>query len=83
MIWRMDGLNQSFLYVEASEDLRQACMPDFVKFLHEVYEVVEQILLMLYVLLSDDSAIEDLLCCAPAWSLVVGWAQCTDLQTGL
>ena len=33
--------------VEASEDLPQACMPDFVKHLLEVYEVMEQIALVL------------------------------------
>ena len=42
-----EGLNQSFLYVEASEDLQQACMPGSVKRLLEVYEVVEQIALVL------------------------------------
>ena len=43
-------------------------MPDSVKRLLEVYEGVEQITLMLQVLFYDDSTIEDLFCCAPAWS---------------
>ena len=43
----LDGLNQSFLYVEASEDLPKACMPDSVKCLLEIYEVVEQVVLVL------------------------------------
>ena len=42
-----EGLNQSFLYVEASEDLPQACMPYSVKRLLEVDEVVEHIALVL------------------------------------
>ena len=44
----LNGLNQSFLYVEASEDLLQVCMQDPVKHLLEIYEVVEQIVLVLY-----------------------------------
>ena len=43
-------------------------MPDPVKRLLEVYEVVEQITLVLYVARYDDSTIEDLFYCAPAWS---------------
>ena len=43
----LNGLSQFFLYVKASEDLPQACMPDSVKHLLEVYEVVEQIVLVL------------------------------------
>ena len=43
-------------------------MPDSVKCLLEVYEVVEQIVLVLYVLLDVDSTIEDLFYCVPAWS---------------
>ena len=43
-------------------------MPDSVKRLLEVYEVVEQITLVLYVARYDDSTIEDLFYCAPAWS---------------
>ena len=43
----LDGLNQSFLYVEASEDLPRACMPDSVKRLLEIYNVVEQVALVL------------------------------------
>ena len=42
-------------------------MPDSVKRLFEVYGVVEQIALVLYVLLCDCSTIEDLFCCAPSW----------------
>ena len=61
-------MNQTFLYVEASENLSQACIPDSVKLLLEVYEVVEQIALMLYVLLCNDLTSEDLFCCALAWS---------------
>ena len=38
---------ESVLLVEASEDLPQARMPDSFKRLFEVYEVVEQIALML------------------------------------
>ena len=45
-------------------------MPDSVKRLLEVYEVVEQIALVLKVRLYDDSAIEDLFYCAPAWSKI-------------
>ena len=41
-------------------------MPDSVICLFEVYEIVEQ--LVLKVLLCDDSTIEDLFYCAPAWS---------------
>ena len=43
----LNGLNQTFLYVEASVDLPQACMPDSVKSLLEVYVVVEQMVLEL------------------------------------
>ena len=43
-------------------------MPDSVKRLLEVYEVVEQIALMLWALLYYDSTFEDLFNCAPAWS---------------
>ena len=43
----LNGFNYSFLHVEASEDLPQACMPHSVKRLPEVYEVVEQIDLVL------------------------------------
>ena len=43
-------------------------MPDSVKCLFEVYEVVKQITLVLKVLLYDDSTIEDRFYCAPAWS---------------
>ena len=43
-------------------------MPNSVKCLLGVYEVVEQIALMLQVLLCHDSTIEDLFYCAPAWS---------------
>ena len=43
----LNGLNQSFLYVETSEDLSQACVPKSFKCLLEVYEVVEQIALVL------------------------------------
>ena len=43
-------------------------MPDPVKRLLEVYEVVEQITLVLYVLLYDDMTIKDLFYCAPTWS---------------
>ena len=68
LIQCLNGLNQTFLYVEASENLSQVCIPDSVKLLLEVYEVVEQIALVLKVRLYDDSAIEDLFLCAPAWS---------------
>ena len=34
----------------------------------EAYEVVEQIALVLHVLLNNDSTIEDLFYCVPAWS---------------
>ena len=44
----MPELNQTLLYVEASDDLPQACMLDSVKRLLEVYEVVEQITLSWY-----------------------------------
>ena len=40
-------------------------MPESVKRLLEVYEVVEQITLVLYVARYDDSTIEDLFYCAP------------------
>ena len=43
-------------------------MPDSVKRHFEVYEVLEQIALVLYVLLYDDSTVEGLFCCAPARS---------------
>ena len=43
-------------------------MPDSVKRLLEVYEVVEQIALVLQVLLYRDLTVEGLLYCAPAWS---------------
>ena len=45
-------------------------MPDSVKRLLEAYEVVEQTPLVLVVFLYDDSAIEDLFYCAPAWSKI-------------
>ena len=35
------------MYIEASEDLPQACVPDAVKRRLEVYEVVEQTALVL------------------------------------
>ena len=66
LIQGLNGLNQSFLYVEASEDLPQAYMPDSVKCLLKVFEVVEQIVLVLQVLLYDDQTIEDLFSSAPA-----------------
>ena len=37
----------SFIYVEASYDVPQACVPDSDKRLLEVHEVVEQIALVL------------------------------------
>ena len=37
----LNDLDQSFRYVEASRDLPLACMPDAIKRLLEVYEVVE------------------------------------------
>ena len=43
-------------------------MPDSVKRLLEVCEIVKQIALVLYVLLYNDSTIEDLFYCVPAWS---------------
>ena len=61
-------MNQSSIYVEASEDLPQAFVPDFVKRLLEVYEVVEQIALVLKLLLYNDSTIKDLFYCASATS---------------
>ena len=42
-----NGLNQTFLYAEASDDLPQAYMQDSVKSLLKVYEVVEEIALLL------------------------------------
>ena len=50
LMYRFNCMNFSFLSVEPSEDLPQACRPDsfvFIKRLLEVYEVVEQITLML------------------------------------
>ena len=44
---------------------RSTCQP-LVK--HLVYEVGEQTVLVLYVLLYDELTIEDLFCCASAWS---------------
>ena len=43
----LNGLNRLFFYVEAFEDLPQACMTDSEKRLLEVYEVLEQIALVL------------------------------------
>ena len=43
-------------------------MSDSVKHLAGVYEVVEHVALLLYVLLCDDCIIEDLFYCALAWS---------------
>ena len=43
-------------------------MPNSFKCLLEVYEVAEQIVVVLQVLLCHDSTIEDLFYCAPAWS---------------
>ena len=45
-------------------------MPDSVRSLLEVYEVVKQIVLMLQVLLYDNSTVEDLSNCALAWSKI-------------
>ena len=45
-------------------------MPDSVKRLLEVCEIVKQIALVLYVLLYNDSTIEDLFYCALAWSKI-------------
>ena len=43
-------------------------MPDSVKDLLEVHEVVEQMALVLWVLPCEDSTVEDLFYCALAWS---------------
>ena len=43
-------------------------MPDSVRHILDVYEVVEQITLVLWMLLYDDSTIEDLFYRAAAWS---------------
>ena len=64
----LNGSNYSFIYVVASEDLPQACMPDSVKRLLEVYEVGEQITLVLQAPPHDDSTIADLSYYDPAWS---------------
>ena len=45
-------------------------MPNSVKRLLEVYEVVEQIALVLLGFLYDDSTIGDIFYCAPAWSKI-------------
>ena len=67
-----EGLNQSFLYVEASEDLQQACMPDSVKRLLEIDVIVQEIArcFRCFMTIEDlhDSTIEDLFYRAPAWS---------------
>ena len=64
--WRCEGpLLYQLSYIPT---LPQACMPDSVLHLFEVYEVVEQITLLLQVLLCDDSTIKDLFCCVRAWS---------------
>ena len=42
-------------------------MPDSVRHLLEVCEVVEQIMLVLNVLLYDELTVKELFCCAPAW----------------
>ena len=47
LIYCLNGLNWSIICVEASEDLPQACMPGPVKRLPEVYEVLEQLVLVL------------------------------------
>ena len=65
-----DWLKPSFLCVEASVDLPQACMTDSVKRLLEVYEVVEQVTLVLSVLLYNDSTIV-LLCSGLVLNLLV------------
>ena len=57
LIQCLRGLNQSFPCVEASEDLLQACMPDSVKRLLEIYDVVGQIAQVLQVLLYDDASL--------------------------
>ena len=46
-----ERLESFFLYVEAFEDLPQACMQDSLKRLLEVHEVVEQMALVLKALL--------------------------------
>ena len=53
-------LEFSYFYIEACEDLPQACMSNSVKRIFEVCEVVKQTALMLHVLLYDESTTEDL-----------------------
>ena len=42
----LNGFNQSFIYGETPEDLLKACLPDSVKCLLDVYEAVDQIVLV-------------------------------------
>ena len=46
----------------------QSCMPNPVKGLHEVYEDMVQVLLVLKIFLTKDSQVEDLLFGAPSFS---------------
>ena len=50
-------------------------MPDSVRRLLEVYEVMEQMALVFKVPLSDDSIIKDLFHCAQAWSKTCWFCQ--------
>ena len=61
-------MDQFFFGVEASEGLPQDCMSDSVKRLLEVYEVVEEIVIVLWMLRYKDSAFENLFYCSPAWT---------------
>ena len=63
--------------------LPQTCMPDSVKRLLEVYEVVEQTAQMLLVFLFDDSTLEDLFYCAPAWSKTCFFFFCRRFPSSL
>ena len=55
----LNGFNQSFLVVEASEDLPQACMPDSVKGPLQISKDVEQIALVLWLPLFGKSITSD------------------------
>ena len=64
----MDDLNKSFLDVEFSEDMPKAIMPDSVKCLLEIDEVVAEVALVLEMFLNKYPAVENLLGGTPTCS---------------
>ena len=62
--------------VELVHGYPQSCMPNPVEGLLEVCEYMVEILLMLEVVLTNDSQVEDLLCFAPSCSSAMIFSAC-------